>query len=221
MRHPSFTVVDLCCKAGGMSAGLARAGFRVIGVDREPQPRYPFEFIQADALTVDLDELGADAYAVSPPCQPFSVTRHIPNSRAADYDDIVAPMRARLAATGRPYVIENVPEAPLRADLMLCGSMFGLVLDDYELRRHRVFELEGFTCPQLACRHGRKVLGVYGKGGPNATGKGRVATISEARALMGAPWMVTREICQAVPPAYAEFIGRHLHRALQGARAAA
>jgi DNA (cytosine-5)-methyltransferase 1 len=122
-------IADLFCKAGGAGMGYYRAGFDVVGVDIEPQPRYPFEFVQADALTFDLD--GFDAYHASPPCQGFSAMKR---ATKVEHADLLTPTRARLLATGRPFVLENVEGAPLHEPWKLCGTQFGL-----KTRRHRLF----------------------------------------------------------------------------------
>lgn len=199
--------------------GYSRAGFDVVGVDIKPQPHYPFEFHQADALTywpvsvLTGERLEFDAIHASPPCQAYSHTQRL---HGKDHPALIEPTRRVLAATGLPYAIENVEGAPLNDPVMLCGSMFGL-----EVKRHRLFEA---TFPMLApqCQHhtwrnkypthARKdkaqfspVVHVYGTGG----GSGK--DIDLWRRAMDVPWMQTKsEISEAIPPAYAEFIGRHL-----------
>ena len=122
-------LLDLGCKAGGASRGYHNAGWEVVGVDISPQPRYPFEFHQADMLTFPLD--GFDAYHASPPCQTWSAYRRRGSGVGDGYPDLIEPMRERLAATGKPYVIENIPGSPLRDWVQLCGSSFWL-----DVKRH-------------------------------------------------------------------------------------
>src|SRR4051794_16680153 len=119
-------LLDLFCGAGGCSVGYHRAGFDVVGIDIAPQPHYPFEFIQADALTA-LDLFGMrigdfDAVHASPPCQSYSVSCNYRPENRTKYPDLVAPTRELLYEIGLPYVIENVPGAPLHSPIMLCGS---------------------------------------------------------------------------------------------------
>lgn len=152
--------LDLFCGAGGASMGLHRAGFDVVGVDNRPQPRYPFRFIQGDALKPPLDLSRFDLIWASPPCQAHTALSKMWNSRK--HPDLIPETRDLLEASGRPYVIENVPGAPLKATIRLCGSMFDLKTPcGAELRRHRYFETS-FLVLQPECQHGWSVIGVYG-----------------------------------------------------------
>ena len=213
--------------------GYHRAGFDVVGVDIKPQPRYPFEFIQADAMTFPLE--GVDAVHASPPCQAFSAMKTMPNAKP--HDDLLTPTRARLQAWGGPYAIENVEGAPMQNYITLCGTAFGLGVGEAraELRRHRRFELFPnvplFVPP---CAHGGRVIGVYGGHGRdrrrirpatvgvwgNAGGRSvrdgtQQFSTDERREAMGIDWMTGAELSQAIPPAYTEYIGRELMKALQ------
>jgi len=210
-------LLDLFCGAGGAGMGYHRAGFDVVGVDLAAQPNYPFEFHQADAMTFELD--GFDAIHASPPCQAYSAaTSHTRRSR---HPDLYEATRYRLAATGRPWVIENVIGAPYRSGIVLCGSMFGLAV-----RRHRNFESsDAMLAPQCEHRRQGPVLGVYGDGGGGKStrpsgGGGTKAHRHEFAALMGMPWATPREIVQAIPPAYTEWIGQRLLDAINGRTAA-
>jgi site-specific DNA-cytosine methylase len=215
-------LLDAYCCAGGAGKGYADAGFEVQGVDVDPQPNYPFTFIQADAVRF-LRENAAwirKHFAVvhaSPPCQKHcALTKGTNKGRV--YGDFLAETRELLEALGLPYVIENVAGAPLRKDLMLCGEMFGL-----GVIRHRFFEFGGgLTPPRIehpkhrgrvaGMRHGvwyeGPYLAVYGQGG----GKG---TVKQWQQAMGIDWTdVRREIAEALPPSYTRFIGEHVMREL-------
>lgn len=220
-------LLDLFCCEGGAAQGYADAGFEVVGVDIEPQPRYPFEFHQADAIEY-LIEHGHefDAIHASPPCQAYSVTKH---SHSVEHPELIEPTREALVATGKPWVIENVVGAPLRDPLLLCGSMFNLWAEDEDgtplvLRRHRLFESSLFLFgPGTGCQHDdRQVAGVYGGGraqrakeGAKWGARGGYTPSKAVRAdLMGMPWATMHGLSQAIPPAYTEWIGRQLRASL-------
>ena len=211
-------LLDLFCGAGGAAMGYHRAGFEVIGMDIKPQPHYPFRFLQADVLEVAWT--AADVIHASPPCQAYSVLRRA--NPGTEYPHLIGPTRERLKATGVPWVIENVPGAPLNHMIQLCGSMFGLGAGGRQLRRHRWFEI---SIPILSppCLHYGEAIGVYG-GGPtgrytfeNGAKKdyynrrgGYQGTIAEKQEAMDIDWMNATELNQAIPPAYTEFIGERL-----------
>ncbi len=210
--------LDLFCCAGGAGTGLARAGFDVTGVDIVPRPSYPFKFIQADALTVDLT--GYDFIWASPPCQAHTTAKHCAAAlRPVGHVDRIAETRAMLVNSGIPYVIENVVGAPLLKPFTLCGSMFGL-----RVIRHRIFEAS-FKVETPPHKHvGSIVTGEYmtitgALGIPAWTMKQRALrglprrmpgeqTIAASGAAMGIDWMKAKELVQAIPPAYSEFIAR-------------
>jgi DNA (cytosine-5)-methyltransferase 1 len=209
--------LDLFCCAGGASMGLWRAGFDVVGVDIEPQPRYPFPFIQADALTVGFR--GFDFIWASPVCQGYTAMRHAPGAKGDAHPLLIGPVRKRLQAAGVPWVIENVEEArwDMRDPITLCGSMFGLGAQGCQLQRHRLFE-SSFAIHAPDCAHNdRPVIGVYGgharrraksaggRGTRDVWDGGHKAAASEA---LGIDWMILKELSEAIPPAYAEHIGR-------------
>lgn len=133
--RPRPRLLDLCCGAGGLSLGYYLAGFDVVGVDIAPQPRYPFPFIQADGLEYCADHGHEyDLVHGSGPCERYAtVTKWRGNPE--NHPNLIGPGRQVMQATGRPWGVENVPEAPLRADYLLCGTQFGL-----NIRRHRAFE---------------------------------------------------------------------------------
>ncbi len=201
-------LLDLFCGAGGAAVGYHRAGFDVVGVDIHPQKNYPFTFIQADAMTFPLD--GYDAIHASPPCQGYSVTKNF--TTRTEYVDLLAATRARLQAAGVPWVIENVPGAPMSAHYKLCGCMFNLP----RLRRIRWFETSwnGLTLVGPH-KHQPDVITVAGHDVPSHQRKfGRSVTLDERKAAMGIDWMGRDELGEAIPPAYTNFIGLQLLDAL-------
>lgn len=203
-------LLDLFCGAGGAGMGYHRAGFDVVGVDINPQPNYPFEFVQDDAGAVAYG-LGVldhsfDAVHASPPCQAYMRSGNVDRDK---HPDLLPTVRALLKKSGVPWVIENVPGAPMRADAVLCGSMFGLTV-----RRHRWFEFSDGVprFPPMGCDHSRKVVGVYGH--PHGAGGAAVgmlpSTLETWSEGLGIDWMTTKELALAIPPAYCEWIGRQL-----------
>lgn len=215
------SLLDLYCKGGGAAMGYARAGFTVVGVDIEPQPRYPFQFIQADVLKLPPAFLAQfDAIHASPPCQFATALRHAPRARK-DHPNLIPPTRELLIASGRPYHIENVEEARehLINPLLLCGSMFGLGAEGHQLQRHRLFERSYDGGHPDRCRHTEPVIGVYGgharcrsaahggRGTRDVWAKGHKGAASEA---MGIDWMTLDELSEAIPPAYTEWLGVEL-----------
>lgn len=202
--------------------GYHRAGFDVVGVDVKPQPRYPFMFVQSDALEF-LKRNGRffDAIHASPPCQAYSQMQNIHN---AQHPELVGPVREALKASGKPYVIENVVGAPLHCPIVLCGTMFDLTATDFDgatlfLRRHRLFESNRWLTVPIACRcvdfkaKGWLSAGVYGGG---STGRFRVTRGAYVPAkrqrteLIDAPWMSLHGLSQSIPPAYTEWVGRQI-----------
>lgn len=213
-------LLDLFCGAGGAALGYHRAGFEVVGVDHAPQPRFPFSFVQADAMGLSQEYLSSfDVIHASPPCQAYSDLA-ARNGNADDWPRLIEPVRKMLAATGRPYVIENVEGAPLQDYIVLCGTMFpGL-----RVLRHRLFEA---NFPILVPAHPRHPLchtkdkrkRHYGKTDEwrdfvTVTGGGN-CSVAAARDAMGIDWMTKVEINEAIPPAYAEHVGYFAQLALK------
>lgn len=211
----TMKLLDLFCGAGGAAMGYHRAGFEIVGVDIRPQPRYPFAFVQADALVyARLHAHEYDGLHASPPCQAYSVA----SPRGREYPEFIEPVRAILNASGRPWIIENVPgsERHLRPLITLCGTMFGL-----RVYRHRHFESSVMLLQPAHVRHVERCVPVGRKAAPRQmmTVAGNFASLDAAKAAMGIDWDVTRrELSQAIPPAYTEFIGRQLMRAIHEAR---
>ena len=208
------TLLDLFCGGGGAAFGYYLAGFRVVGVDINPQPHYPFEFHQADALTYPLE--GFDAYHASPPCQANtkkSATWGRKRTYWYDHKDIIPQVRELLAASGKPFVIENVNGAKLDGTLMLCGTMFGL-----RIIKHRYFEFNWdmpINAP-FTCNHS-DVYNPWSGNGRNA---------EKLREAMGIDWLpisggasrkagYTGDLSNAIPPAYTQYIGQYLLGAIK------
>lgn len=215
-------ILDLFCGAGGASRGYADAGFEVVGVDIDPQPNYPFEFHQGDALML-LDALLMDsrpfAHAIhaSPPCQFGTAYKRRPN-HVKDCPNLIPATRTALQRTGLPYVIEN--NYSNRRELIdpttYCGSSFGL-----DVQRHRCFESNiplvappcdhSWQTPRFAPATNRTNLRRTVE-----VGVWRIPLDVQQRA-MGIDWMTLPELSEAIPPAYTEHIGRQLMTVLEEA----
>ncbi len=216
-------LLDLYSGAGGTAMGLHRAGFtEIVGVDIENQPRYPFEFVQADALEYALQHGHEfDLVTAAPPCQGYTRLWAIHKN---NYPKLIPATRTVLKSIGRPYVIENVYDARFELDnpIMLCGTMFGL-----RTQRHRVFECTPVIWwPPRPCQHIGRASAANSKGyNKDANGKrikptlenfeyitvaGHDYSVSDGKIAMGINWMTGEELSQAIPPAYTEWLGRKL-----------
>lgn len=216
-------LLDLFCGAGGAAEGYSRAGFdEITGVDIEDQPSYPFEFIRADALDIDLS--GFDLIHASPPCLRWSSASGKSSIvRNNEYPDLLRQMRVKLQRAeiwrGTPYVIENVEGAPLIRPIKLCGTMF----NDLRVLRHRLFECSfGVEQPELNCRNHppiwdwKDVL-EYPDAKPYVTvAGGGKAPLWYSRNAMGIDWMNQKELSQAIPPIYTYYIGKFAMIYLEG-----
>jgi DNA (cytosine-5)-methyltransferase 1 len=238
-------LLDLFCGAGGAAMGYHRAGFDVVGVDIRPQPRYPFEFLQADALEVASDEffrgwLSFDAIHASPPCQAYSAGGQIWASRLGPqlerHPDLIGPTRVLLEQTGLPYVIENVERAYawLRDPATICGLALGL-----GVKRHRLFETSyPVMVPPCPGGHPGDWISVFGGGALSRTPRGGQARVdgkhngrgandgrvhiphAQAAVAMGIDWMTRDELSEAIPPAMTELIGHQLMQHVRARQAA-
>lgn len=211
-------ILDPFSGVGGSAKGWKDAGFRVVGVDKNPQPNYAGDdFIEGDAIDAILKYGKLFHFiAASPPCQTSTALTKGTNYGRV-YPRLILATRVALMQSGRPWMLENVAGAPIRKDLKLCGEMF-----DLGVIRHRFFEFSGVTIPQpvhknhrgrvSGYRHGEWFDGpyfaVYGDGG----GKG---SVEEWKTAMGIDWTSERKsIAEAIPPAYTRYIGGHLHNVL-------
>lgn len=209
-------LLDLFCGQGGAGMGYHRAGFEVTGVDLHPQKRYPFTFIQDDALEyLRMHGYKYDAIHASPPCQHFSTITRTAKSQDG-HPNLIPVVREALVDSGKPYVIENVPGAPLLSPIMLCGAMFpGL-----RVYRHRLFESNLFLIAPPHPEHVEKTTKCGRGAGENGwmSIAGHVGNVAAANAAMGCGWMSQKGVAQAIPPAYTEYLGKQLVKYLEGSR---
>jgi DNA (cytosine-5)-methyltransferase 1 len=170
--------------------------------------------VQDDALEYPLEDY--DLLWAGPVCKRFSSATRTAGTREL-WPDQIAPIRERLKAAGVPYIVENVPGAPLHSPLLLCGAMFGL-----KTYRHRLFESNVLL---LAPPHLKHTAPVVKMGRPPQAGDfinpvGNFSGVAYARDAMGIAWMTQAELSQAIPPAYSEFLGRQVMAYLQAGKAA-
>jgi DNA (cytosine-5)-methyltransferase 1 len=215
-------ILDLYCGAGGAAKGYHDYGFEVVGVDLHEQPRFPYEFVQDDALNaLDTLILGGkvggyflddfDAIHASPPCQAWSVMSNCRPGLAETYPRLIVPTRCLLQQTGKLYVIENVPRAPLVNPVVLCGTSFGL-----RVRRHRLFETN-FRVYEPPCDHFGRVLNPH-----NSEARKRMREeFGYGESLeriwkreVGVEWMNDAEARESIPPVYTSYIAGHVRGAL-------
>ena len=225
MPPTKYKLLDLFCCAGGAGYGYSLAGFDVVGVDIEPQPEYPFEFIQDDAIKFCKERANEfDVIHASPPCQHFTKYNNCRKNLKEKYEDLIEPTRRVLVGSGKPYVIENVERTPLINPITLCGSMFGL-----DVRRHRLFESNVFIM-QPSCQHDIWEPNRFPGGRSRERGHARIkcrATVEVGRwnipiqtqqEAMGINWITDlRKLSQSIPPAYTKFIGERLIEYLRSA----
>lgn len=217
-------LLDLYCKAGGAGMGYHRAGFDVTGVDIEPQKHYPFTFIQGDAIHYLLTYGHLyDAFHASPPCLFASKSTSIAKSRGKVYPDLIPATRAAMSLYKIPSIMENVPGAIMRPDIIMRGTMFNL-----KVLRKRIFEINNcfILQPGIPPKKGTVKAGdyssVFGKGSwkkskADDMPKHALNTVRETWAFaMGIDWYMNEtELAEAIPPAYTEYIGKQLINYLQ------
>jgi hypothetical protein len=216
-------LLDLFCGAGGAARGYQLAGFYVVGVDIRDQPHYAGdEFIQANAMEYPTD--GFDVIHASPPCQAHTTMSNRWRGFGGGADahlNFIPETRAWIGHIGIPYVIENVPGAKrfLHSPITLSGGMFGL-----EVERPRLFESSEFLFMPPSIKVADPI-GVYGKAHDgrrlftraDGSQQRAAASLQEGQTAMGIDWMDWRELAEAIPPAYTEWIGRQLLTAIRRA----
>lgn len=211
MQASKARVLTLFCCQGGSARGYANAGMEIVGgVDMDTQPRFPYPFIQGDALqflkdNVDWIRRCVDLVDSSPPCQGYSDTQRI-NGR--EWPMLIPQTRELLEWIGLPFIIENVVGArdEMSDPVELCGTMFGL-----HTYRHRLIETGGFTItapehpehPEKSVKMGRAL-----QEGDFYHAVGNFSGVRYAARDMGVEWMSRDGIRECVPPAYTEYIAR-------------
>ena len=218
--------LDLFCGGGGACIGMQWAGFEVFGIDIEPHLNYPGHFIRADVHDLPVNVMDFDFVWASPPCQLYSIASKLGNNNWQRHPDLIPLTRGILK--GHPYsVIENVPGAPLRYNVMLTGKSVGL--ERLERRRHfecsfmmffpKPEKLEKWkwkmgiagTITKSMCSsshfYNRKANGLPGRI-PNHVAKG----------IMGIPViykMTNSEVGESVAPPMAYYIAKEARRQIE------
>lgn len=213
-------LLDMFCCQGGASVGYSLAGFDVVGVDLAEKRKYPFDFVQGDAISYLSEHYQEfDVIHASPPCQHFTKYKNCRKDIATRYENLIPQTRRALRETGKPYVIENVVGAPLENPITLCGSMFGL-----DVRRHRLFE-SNIEFKQPKCDHSIWEPNRFPGGRSRERGGARVLCrgtvevgrwnipIKTQQDAMGIDWIDDlRSLSEAIPPAYTKWIGEEILR---------
>lgn len=225
-------LLDLYCSAGGCTKGYQRAGFYVVGVDIKPQPRYCGDaFVQMDAIQALETLLRGDcivdtsgnkwylsdfyAFHASPPCQGYSVTAALPNVKTENYPKLIPQTRDLLMATGKPFVIENVPGAPLDTPLKLIGHHFGLkTIRERWFETHPWMMSPGFVKPKNIKTHSYRTYSSFDNGATHITLAGHNFKAADGAIAVGIDWMNREELAEAIPPIYTEYIGQRLMEAI-------
>jgi DNA (cytosine-5)-methyltransferase 1 len=201
-------LLDLFCCGGGAGMGYSNVGFDVTGVDINPQHKYPFEFVQGDAIEYLINNHHKyDAIHASPPCQNNTKSTLVHKASGKKYDCFIARTREALIRIGKPFIIENTMDAPLIDPIMLCGGMFGL-----KTYRHRLFESNlKLTVPHHPVHVAKNAkMGRAPNVGEFIQVVGHFSGVKFAQEAMGIEWLGQKELAQAIPPIYTEFLGAQL-----------
>lgn len=200
-------LLDLYCCQGGASSGYVKAGFTVTGIDLYPQPKYPYHFIQSDAIDYLLEHGHKYNFIhASPPCQGYS--NLTPESHKGKYKKSISDLRKILCKLNIPYCIENVAGAKSEMinPLVLCGSMFNL-----RTQRHRLFETSFKIGSPRKCDHSLLPLLVTTASKASREKRFKLGikpkSVSNSVLAYGIDWMDFNGLKECIPPAYTEYIG--------------
>lgn len=119
----------------------------------------------------------------------------------------------------------------MKGPKLLCGRMFDLTAEDADgtilhLDRHRNFETNWEFTPPASCQPHDRSVQVGGSYGGARRDKdearhvrhgGYVPSAAVQQKLLGINWMKEREMYQALPPVYTEYIGKQLIAQVKGA----